>query len=267
MTHIGYKKCDENKIVELEILGENNENRKDMYDKNFAKMRCSKAKVLRIYNMFDEKIEYNNAMSMPIFTHINIPVTYIKGEIVHPDSFDPNIDKVCSNGIHYFLTKEVAFHFGMIDYDGYTGKVKRYYDNGRVRSSAHYVNGMLDGEITEYYENGRIKIHYTYRDGRNGEFTKYFDNGKLKLIDDYTNGKINGESRTYFYSGQLKSVGYHVDGKPDGEFVFYNKNGTIFDRNLYKNGVMVSKPVKCQINYHNPVYQRPYIYCQHSYPR
>ena len=37
--HIGYKKCRDERIVQLEILGEMNENREDIVHKNFANAR------------------------------------------------------------------------------------------------------------------------------------------------------------------------------------------------------------------------------------
>ncbi len=40
-------------------------------------------------------------------TH-DIKLTYKKGEIVYADSYDPDIRVECTNGIHFFMTKEEA---------------------------------------------------------------------------------------------------------------------------------------------------------------
>ena len=61
--HIGYKKCQDNRIVKLEITGQHNEDRKDIVDKNYAPMRCSQAKVIEIYDMHDKSVKYDEAMS------------------------------------------------------------------------------------------------------------------------------------------------------------------------------------------------------------
>jgi uncharacterized protein DUF5758 len=103
--HIGYKKCQGGRIVELEILGEHNEDREDIIDKDYAKMRCSMARVLKIMAFWDETKTFDTACGLH-----DLSFVYRVGEIVEPtEDFDRDLDKVCASGIHYFLTKEPAY--------------------------------------------------------------------------------------------------------------------------------------------------------------
>ena len=78
-SYIGYKKCQNNKIVKLEILGYTNAKRKGITKKDFAKMRCSRAFVLDIYDMFDENKKYDSACGLHDKNFL-----YKVGEIVEP---------------------------------------------------------------------------------------------------------------------------------------------------------------------------------------
>ena len=131
--HIGYKKCQGGRIVVLEILGKHNEDRKNIVDKQFAKMRCSKARVIRIYNMHDNSIEYEEAFGI-----YDTSFKYIVGEVVEPiDEFSEDLDKVCGAGIHYFLTEEPAYHWKYIPK---YGLCKLWHENGQILVQCTFEN-------------------------------------------------------------------------------------------------------------------------------
>ena len=73
------------------------------------KCRCSKAKVLEILAMDDE---YN--FTIPVekgFSLHESGFEYKVGEMVYPDRFDDNRWDECSNGIHFFITKQEAIDY------------------------------------------------------------------------------------------------------------------------------------------------------------
>lgn len=73
------------------------------------KCRCSKAKVLEILAVDDE---YN--FTIPVekgFSLHESGFEYKVGEMVYPDSFDDNRWIECSNGIHFFMTKQEAIDY------------------------------------------------------------------------------------------------------------------------------------------------------------
>ena len=68
------------------------------------KCRCSKAKVLGVYNRYGNKIKkYYDVLST-----YDMGFYYKVGEWVYPDSFDDDRFNECSNGIHFFMTFEEA---------------------------------------------------------------------------------------------------------------------------------------------------------------
>ena len=86
-----------------------------------SKCRCSEAFVEEITSM-DGSIKYDSAVSMRGTNptpYLAVAVTiddtmstkYIVGETVKPDSFDPNWWNECSNGIHFFMTREEAENY------------------------------------------------------------------------------------------------------------------------------------------------------------
>ena len=77
------------------------------------KCRCSKAKVLKIYN-----IDTNGKGVEPVTSSIKAvtnslykTTTYKVGEMVYPDSFDDDRWNECSHGIHFFMDKQDAINY------------------------------------------------------------------------------------------------------------------------------------------------------------
>ena len=100
---IGFKKCDgaeECVLVKLEIPEDAKRS-----SATTRKCRCSKAKVISITGIKSGK-EYEEA-----FSKYNNKFVYRVGETVVPDSFDEDRWNECSNGIHFFITKQEAIDY------------------------------------------------------------------------------------------------------------------------------------------------------------
>ena len=99
-SFIAYKQAS-GKIVVLEIPADAKRS-----SATSLKCRCSKAKVLRIENFDGSPAEENFVASFhdPKFI-------YKVGEVVQVDDFDENRWEECSNGIHFFLNREVAVQY------------------------------------------------------------------------------------------------------------------------------------------------------------
>lgn len=70
-----------------------------------GKCRCDKAKVLLLETF--EGLSVNNLVGTSMYTFAD-KVKYATGEWVYADKFDDNPLVECSNGIHFFMTKEEA---------------------------------------------------------------------------------------------------------------------------------------------------------------
>jgi antitoxin component YwqK of YwqJK toxin-antitoxin module len=153
--NVGYKKACDNRIVVLEILGKNNENRKSIVNRDYAKMRCSEARVLDIYSIDDFEKKFTEAKSLH-----NADFIYRVGEIVRPLKYNSNIETVCGGGIHYFLSREAAIGYGNQNMGRYTGESITADDSGKVLSHYYYKNGQPHGRCTNYDHSGSAMVRY-----------------------------------------------------------------------------------------------------------
>ena len=70
------------------------------------KCRADKAKVLRI-----ESVDGNNTYGFAYSKYRNQKFEYKVGEMVYADDFDPDPEKDCSHGIHFFMKREDAVEY------------------------------------------------------------------------------------------------------------------------------------------------------------
>jgi len=97
-SFIGWKKGQDNCIIELEIP-------KEAKRHNYLggrKCRAEFVKVIEIRDSKGHKVKecYNGTNDNKIL--------YKVGEMVYPDKYDPNPLNECSNGIHFFITRQEA---------------------------------------------------------------------------------------------------------------------------------------------------------------
>ena len=103
-----YKKCS-NCIVIMKFLPDTktNENRENVKNSSYAKFRANRllvrSQVVTIIDIdkLKEIGEIENSYSI-------IKINYQTGQIVIPNRFDEDIDKICASGIHYFKTIDYA---------------------------------------------------------------------------------------------------------------------------------------------------------------
>ena len=234
-TNIGYKKIfsipngKESKIpliCVLEILGQNNENRKGVADPDFAKFRCSKAKVLQIFSM------PKDAPDLEKTTLSNIPRYYVKGESWYPekkivyqinqiitvDNYDENVEETCSRGIHYFKTMEAAFWFS---YSNCEGLYRSYHDNGQKMIEGKInEEGTFIGKTDSWYENGQMKFEGEYAsDGSGynvGKWNLWYKTGQKSEEGEYASdgsgNKIGLWLRWGIYRGKIEKCEYDGSG-------------------------------------------------------
>ena len=93
---IGWKKGANFTLIKLKIT--TNAKRSNA---TTLKCRCSKARVLAIYDKNNEPIQKT-------FSNRNHSFIYEVGKIVKVDNFDEDRWNECSTGIHFFIDKEIA---------------------------------------------------------------------------------------------------------------------------------------------------------------
>ena len=228
--HIGYKKCRDERIVMLEIIGDHNEEREDIVDKRFAKMRCSKARVIRIYNMHDRSIEYEDAFGI-----YDKSFKYVVGEVVEPvNNFNRDPNKLCAIGIHYFLKEEPAYFW---NYMPKNGLYKSWHPNGQIFVRCTYKNERTNGPHKSWHSNGQMRYRYTYKNGEiDGLYKEWYDNGQMSVRCTHKNGMLDGSHKSWYSNGQKLERCTYKDGELHGLCKTWHSNGKMKGDALTRTG-------------------------------
>ena len=204
---IGYKVAkhgDTRVIVTLEIPedAQTNMGRSSVAVRETATYRANKAKVLAIED--DSGASYASAAS---FSYNKKSLTYKVGEMIEEPSFNPDPEKVCAEGIHYFLSRRVAELYSL---PVENGLYQSWHENGQKWEEAHYVDGKHHGLYQSWHPNGQKEIEMTCPDGK---------------------------CLYWHQNGQKYMEGTWVNGKRHGLFQRWNKNGTLLEEGIYEHGL------------------------------
>lgn len=94
---------------------------------------------------------------------------------------------------------------------------------GHVDTKGRYEKGHQSGEWSYYFETGALSKTQNFKEGKlSGKSVSYYPNTKVQSVCQYT--LINDRRK-----GKIQSV-------PDGEWIFYDKNGTEVSRITYDKG-------------------------------
>lgn len=75
--------------------------------------------------------------------------------------------------------------------DEINGVVKNFYENGNLKATAYYENGLISDTAFDYYEDGMIKSKIPYiNNQKNGLAVAYYQNGNISTKTHYVNGKM-----------------------------------------------------------------------------
>lgn len=146
------------------------------------------------------------------------------------------------------------------------GEWRWYYAGGQTLREENYYNGLLDGLMTEYDEAGNVitkgefvegkeegewyyrigdnETEGSYAQGTRNGLWKYYDlpseTGNQKVLrfeGRYIEDNPHGKHTYYWDNGNKKEEGDYSMGRKEGEWMYYNYDGTPFIVVFYKNGV------------------------------
>lgn len=172
------------------------------------------------------------------------------------------------NGLwkQYYPNGHLQMEATVVDGVSYEGKFTTYYDDGIKRTEGKYVDGNREGSWYEFNDDGSVRVITVYRNGqpagvhyRNGTFEEYWPDDVLRSKYTYVEGKRNGNFEEWYNQGrwqtemrvddtgtkypvqtlegaQMRLTGRYNRGERDGEFVYYNDDGTVWKREIYDNG-------------------------------
>jgi len=236
-----FKSCGKKWIVVMEKVSDTitNQSRLPLGDPNrqFAKYRANKLKVIDIIHKFNPNETTDEIYNSYYKDHT---IKYIKENIIISDSFDQNMDEVCSNGIHFYERIECAFYLELMGVEN--GKWTYWYDNGQKFREREYLNGKPNRKWTCWYPNGQKSEEKEYLNGKeNGKWTQWYDDGQIKSKGEYKNGKENGKWTSWYNDGQQISEREYLNGKQNGKWTEWYINGQKREEEKYVNGVQNGK--------------------------
>ncbi|SRX75060.1 toxin-antitoxin system YwqK family antitoxin [Aequorivita antarctica] len=116
-------------------------------------------------------------------------------------------------------------------------EVKKYYENGNLKSIGNKIGDKMTGEWKSYYENGNLKgVANFINDIQVGESKSYSENGKIAMTGNFVNGKLTGQTKMYYPNGQLHKIGNVIDEIRNGETITYYENGQLSEVANFING-------------------------------
>ena len=230
------------KLPDITITNENRESLKNVSkeQKLHAKYRANKLLILKIEHLWekekDEILITIDKIKNTIFPEKRL--TYKVGEIIEELEFDENLEKICSQGIHYYLDKDTA-KFCMnspITKGNFSGEAIEYHENGSIWTKSHYIQGKEDGKYEVWYENGNIYIRGTYiQEKLNGKYKEWHVNGNLHIKCNYIQGKLEGEYKEW-YNGNLYIKCMYIQEKLNGKYERWYENGNLYEKCTYIQG-------------------------------
>ncbi len=127
------------------------------------------------------------------------------------------------------------------------------YSNGKIIKTISKIGEdapkLREGTAVTYHNNGRIKEEGKYSRGKkNGEWREFDARGKLTKVKIYDKGKVVHQQSpgrvkpfvSYHNNGRIKEKGMKKNGKRDGEWLLYNKNGKLLRTTQYLSGEIVN---------------------------
>ncbi len=231
-TDLCYKKCG-NYIVKMKKLPDTrtNETRTGVIDRKHAKFRADKLFVVSIeHETTGEKIdEIEN-------TFYEEKVCYIVSQEVSVEDYDPDLNRVCTTGIHYFLSRESAFYWNIAKVKD--GQYYKWYENGQKNEECTYRDGVKHGPYHSWYENSQKEEECTYINSeKHGLYRSWYKNGKKMEECTLNNGVIDGKYYRWLKSGQKVEECTYQYGIRDGQYYRWLRNGLKVKDYTYKNGI------------------------------
>ncbi|MFN2422611.1 MAG: toxin-antitoxin system YwqK family antitoxin [Cryomorphaceae bacterium] len=124
-----------------------------------------------------------------------------------------------------------------------------YYDDGTVKSTGGYVDGVKEGTHRLYDQEGNITAGELYSKGekigegiidRNGDYQGiwklYFESGELKAEGEFENSKRTGDWIYYHKNGETEHKAKFADGLPNGRWTWYYEDGKLRREEFFRRG-------------------------------
>lgn len=138
-----------------------------------------------------------------------------------------------------------------------------YYSSGNILRTETFEANIQEGEVLEYSDSGSVIVRGQYEDGEEtGKWTYIIgdvteegnyeagtpvgiwtqrdnDTGEIIYKGNYIDGQPDGRHVYNFSDGRRKLEGYYIMGRREGDWKYFNTDGTIFLIITYRNGIEI----------------------------
>jgi uncharacterized protein len=171
---------------------------------------------------------------------------YNEGDAVLNESFDINnhkdyeIDYINKNGkITITNNKTTTSEFSIVN-GNFNGKYTSKENTGTPIVDMEFKNGVRHNSYKYYSPYGTIQYERNYYNGKLHGIDKIYDLvGNLRLIDEFTFGENNGKTVRFFKSGKKMYEYTSFDGSNEGDYIYYNQEGTPILKVVYENNMAI----------------------------
>jgi antitoxin component YwqK of YwqJK toxin-antitoxin module len=188
--------------------------------------------------------EYKEFYNGRLILHTNYEMGLIKGE---QKKFARNSGAIVAIE-HYSIVKKDGKPYSVKD-----GAAKYFDNQGNLRTSGQFKEGLKTGEWVEYFYGGKgIDNRMTYKEGKkHGEYVYYYPDGKIKKRGImYDELEVNGVKKRYisdgtieeyYQDGQIKSQQDYDKGELSGDWIRWYQNGQVQEKGNYTRHMKTGK--------------------------
>jgi uncharacterized protein len=119
------------------------------------------------------------------------------------------------------------------------GLYKSFFPNGKIQMQGNYKKGEHFGKWIEFNEEGKTVAISEYLNNSDYEITIFYETGEVKIKAKQRNFENDGPVIGYYKSGGIEFKGTWLEGKQDGEWVYYNLEGKVIQTKIYKSGKLI----------------------------
>ena len=80
--------------------------------------------------------------------------------------------------------------------------------------------------LDQRFPNGQLKVNGQFKNGkRDSLWISYYPNGNKQSENYYSNDLLSGNTVSYYENGELRYVGFYLEGKKHGKWMFWDLEG------------------------------------------
>ncbi len=131
------------------------------------------------------------------------------------------------------------------DNEPFTGMVMDHYDNGPLKFTGRYQDGLLHGVALVYHDNGQLQDEKPFKAGKiHGTWKTWYSSGKAESIRSYSDGEMHGPTIFWDRAGAKTLESNYHWGKKSGRATQWYGAGRMARELYYNQGLREGKETR-----------------------